>query len=137
MKLLTKNTDYAIRALMALGQAPGKFVSARKISQDQGIPYSYLRKILQDLIKNGLVESREGGHGGVRLKVPPRTIRLVNIIRTFQGRIQLSECMFRKKICPNRKVCALRREILDIEESVTLKFARLTVGQLMRKMQTT
>ncbi len=135
MKLLTKNTDYAIRALMVLGQTPKGFVSARMISERQGIPYSYLRKILQQLIKQGLVESKEGGHGGFRLKVPVRRIPLTVIIEAFQGRIQLSECMFRKKICPNRKVCALREYLLEIESDVTRKFAGLTVGGLIQKTQ--
>ena len=135
MKLITKNSDYAVRALMMLGQHQDLFISARRIADAQAIPYSYLRKILQRLIKDGLVESREGGRGGFRLKASPHHIRLTDIIQAFQGRIQLSECMFRKKVCPNRKVCALRSHILDIEKTVTEKFSRLTVGQLIKKMQ--
>ena len=51
MKLLNKNTDYAIRALLHLGGAPaGAFVSAAEISEKQKIPYEFLRKLLRKMI---------------------------------------------------------------------------------------
>ena len=53
MKVLTKNTDYAIRALMVLAKDRNNFLSAKKISIGQNIPYQFLRRILQGLIKNG------------------------------------------------------------------------------------
>jgi len=97
MKLLSRNTDYAVRALMILGVRERDYTSARSISEVQRIPYSFLRKILQTLIQNGLVESREGGKGGFRLAVAPERIKLINLIRIFQGGIKFSECMFRKR----------------------------------------
>lgn len=44
MKILTKNTDYAIRALLALSMAEKSFLSSKQISLDQNIPYSFLKK---------------------------------------------------------------------------------------------
>lgn len=60
MKVLTKNTDYAVRALISLGMKSGGWTSARAIADEQTIPYQFLRRILQELIRNGLVESKEG-----------------------------------------------------------------------------
>jgi len=134
MKLLTKNTDYAVRALLGLAQYPDGFISARTLARRQGLPYSYLRKILQVLIKEGVVESREGGEGGFRLLMAPEEIKLSDLISLFQGRIQLSECMFRRKVCPNRKTCVLRENLLDIEKTVKDKFNRLTIAKLIKQM---
>jgi Rrf2 family protein len=134
MKLLTKNTDYAIRALLELGKNDGQFISARDISSRQGIPYQYLRKLLQLLIKEGMVVSREGTSGGFAISRSPRRIKIEDVIRTFQGDIQLSECLFRKKFCPNRATCVLREQILEIEKTVARKFATLTIGKLIKKL---
>jgi len=98
MKLLTKETDYAIRTMMHLARQNDGFVSSRDISRKEGIPLQFLRRILQSLIKGGLVESREGVNGGASLKADPADIRIADLIRLFQGNIQLTECMFRKKI---------------------------------------
>ncbi|MEW5895087.1 MAG: Rrf2 family transcriptional regulator [Candidatus Omnitrophota bacterium] len=136
MKLLTKNTDYAIRALICLGSHPDEFLSAKALADSQDIPYQYLRKILQRLIHEGLVESKAGGQGGFCLKADSKSVSVTDVIRIFQGELQLSECLFRKKICANRNHCVLRKNIQAIEESVTKKFSGMTIKSLIHQMET-
>ncbi|UZJ38964.1 MULTISPECIES: Rrf2 family transcriptional regulator [unclassified Prosthecochloris] len=131
MRVLTKNTDYAVRALLVLGAHEGEYVSARKISEEQGIPYQFLRRILQDLCRHGLVHAKEGAHGGVMLDREPESIRIKEVIEIFQGKIELSECMFRKQLCSNRANCVLRHEILRIEQMVNREFEGITIGKLL------
>ncbi len=136
MKLLNKNTDYAIRALLHLGRAPaGTFVSAAEISEKQKIPYEFLRKLLRKMIASEIVESKEGGNGGYRLKSDPQKIRISELIEIFQGQLQLSECMFRRKLCENRSHCVLRHNILRIEKMVTQEFEGITVGSLLAELK--
>ena len=132
MKLITKQTDYATRAILHLAKHPGDFVSSRKIAAKEKIPLYFLRRLLQDLIRHGLVESREGVAGGVRLRAKPENIRLTDIIRIFQGNVQLSECMFRKRLCSNRATCVLRKRIRRIEKMVTREFENTTVADLIK-----
>jgi Rrf2 family protein len=134
MKLLTKNSDYAVRALLVLAIHKGEYVSARKVAAEQKLPYQFLRRILQVLIKEGLVESKEGGKGGVRLVKDPASIHLVEVIKLFQGEVQISECMFRHKICQNRSTCVLRRRIGLIEKKVAKELAGITIGTLLRDL---
>ncbi len=134
MKVLTKNTDYAIRALLELSFEDEHFISAKEIAQKQDIPYEFLRKILNRLIREGIVISREGGLGGFQLNLAPTKIKLTDLIRIFQGEIKLSECMFRKKICPNRKHCVLRQNILHVEKKVIDEFRLITIGSLKNQM---
>jgi len=133
LKLVTKNSDYAIRALVVLAQNKGNFVSAREIAQQQGIPYQFLRRILQQLIRNKLVVSREGGRGGFKLKAKPKDVSIVEVMKIFQGKIQLSECMFRKKICANRSSCILRKEVRRVEDIVKRELKGVTLAKLLKK----
>lgn len=135
MKVLTKNTDYAIRALLVLGAHEGEYVSARKISEEQDIPYQFLRRILQELCRNGLVTTREGARGGVKLDREPGSIKVKEIIEIFQGKVELSECMFRKQLCSNRASCVLRHEIMRIEQIVNREFERITIGKLLDDLE--
>lgn len=129
MKLLTKNTDYAVRALLELARSKD-FVSSRHIAQKQKIPYQYLRKILQEIIKTGWIETKEGKSGGFRLIENPSKINISKIIEVFQGKIELIDCLFRKKICENRAHCPIRREIKKIEKKVIKEFDALTLFDL-------
>ena len=135
MKLLTKNADYAVRALLVMGMSGEGYISARDIAKAQKMPYQYVRKILQSLISKGFAVSREGGRGGFKLKVSPDNIRVADVIELFQGEIKLSECMFRNKICQNRSTCVLRKNIERIEELVVKEFSDITIGKLLREMK--
>jgi len=133
MKLLTKNSDYAVRALVYLAKHNDRYVPSSEIASSETIPLHFLRRILQKLTKAGLVSSREGIAGGVRLAQHPSKIKVGEVIRIFQGRIQLSECMFRKRLCSNRARCVLRKKIKQIEKSVIRQFERLTIASLLNE----
>lgn len=137
MALLKKNTDYAVRALMELALCEEEYISSRSIADRQGLPYQFLRSIMQKLIRSGLVESREGVKGGLRLGKNPKRIKIVDVIRIFQGDIELSNCLFQKKLCSNRSTCVLRKEIGRIEGLVEDEFGKLTIKGLIDKINRT
>ena len=132
MKLLTKNSDYALQALVFLAQEE-RLISAKEISEKQRIPYQYLRKILQKLIGARYVESKEGGQGGFRITTDPAKIKLVDVMKVFQGEVQLVDCMFQKKICHSKKTCILREHIKEAEELVIKKLKGVTIKDLTRR----
>jgi len=134
MKLLTKDTDYAVRALLALAKDTKGYQSAREIADSNHMPYQFLRTIMQRLIKEGFIVSKQGVNGGLQLVKKPNAIRVSDVMRVFQGDIQLSECMFRGQLCENRKTCVLRHEILRIEKIVNDEFKGITIGSLLKKM---
>lgn len=131
MKLLTKDTDYAVRAIVHLARNGNGYTSSRQIAEAEGIPLQFLRGILRRLTKKGIIVSREGVRGGVKLKARPRDVRVSDIIKIFQGDIELSECMFRKKLCSNRSKCVLRVRIKEIEEMVKREFEKVTIATLI------
>ncbi len=135
MKLITKHTDYAARALIHLARARGQFVPSREIARIEGIPLSFLRRILQELARQEMIETREGKAGGVKLSVEPGKIELTRLIRIFQGKVSLTECVFRRKLCPNRSRCVLRARLKKIETLVLDELAGITVGGLVKDIE--
>ena len=136
MKLLTKESDYAIRALLVLARNPEKTISSKSIAEAEKIPLQFLRRILQTLTKAGLITTREGVNGGVRLAVVPGDVPLSLIITLFQGEIQFTECLFRKQVCHNRANCVLRHRIMKIENNVANEFKAVSIGTLIKDLQT-
>lgn len=96
MKLLTKKSEYAIRALLELSKNNNVYVSARLIAYRQKIPYQFLRKILQILLKKKLVKAREGNRGGFKITKELDQIRLMDIVEIFQGKVKHSDLLVEK-----------------------------------------
>jgi len=131
VRLVTRNTDYAVRALIRLARAPGERVSSRAIAREEGIPLPYLRRILQTLRERGLIGAVEGKRGGWELKRPAGRISLRDLIGIFQGRIGFAACVFRSTVCRNRRTCPLRKRLQGMEERMLRELSAVTIGELM------
>jgi len=131
LKLLTKNTDYAIRALLHIARNGEGYISSREISSDEEIPLPYLRRILNKLREEEIIITREGVGGGAKINRDPAEIRISNLIRIFQGDLTLLDCVFRKNICSNVKTCPLRKRIKKIEDTVVKELEGLTIKDLI------
>ncbi len=130
MKLLTRDTDYAVRALSFIASRDG-IVTASRLVKITGIPRPFLRKILQILSKKGFVKSYKGIGGGFKLSRPAKKMSLVDIIEIFQGPLKLNECFFKKRICPNRRTCPLKQKVDRIEKYVISELEAITIGSLL------
>jgi len=135
MKLMTRNTDYAVRAICHMAAKPQGVISVTELVDELKIPRPFLRKILQMLSKSGLVTSYKGIGGGFRLEAKPDKIYLSDIIKVFQGDFTLNECFFKKKVCPNRQTCILKKRIDLIERRAQEEIGAITIGSLITERQ--
>ncbi len=133
MKLITRNTDYAVRALCCIAEQKQEVISADQLVKSLEMPRPFLRKILQALNKEGLLNSSKGKYGGFALAVSPGKITLTDVMKIFQGPIKLNECTFKKKICPNIKDCLLKKKIDEIEKEVIAKLKTITIALIIKK----
>jgi Rrf2 family protein len=132
MKLITRDTDYALRALSCIAKEKDKIVPVSTLVKALKIPKPFLRKILQELSSNGILRSHKGMGGGFSLARPAGKIYLLDVMRIFQGRFQLNECLFKKRICPNVKDCPLRLKMDKIELHVIKELRPVTIASLLR-----
>ena len=131
MKLITRNTDYALRAICYIAKQK-KVVTVAELVKTLGVPRPFLRKILQQLSKNKILKSYKGQSGGFKLSLPPKGIFIVQIIRIFQGKVSLNECFLKKDICPNRGKCILRKKIQRIENNVLTQLRQINIASLIK-----
>ncbi len=131
MKLITRNTDYAMRALCYIAGQSKTSVSAEEMVTRLKIPRPFLRKILQILSGEGLLKSTKGQGGGFSLACSKEKVLLTDLIRIFQNTIQLNECVFKKKTCPNRSTCMLKKKIDSIERDVFKRLRGISIASLI------
>ncbi|MFA5156716.1 MAG: Rrf2 family transcriptional regulator [Candidatus Omnitrophota bacterium] len=133
MKLITRDTDYAVRALAYVAAARQDVVSVTELVKKLKIPRPFLRKILQTLNKKGILESAKGFGGGFRLAVKPGDVYLLKLMEIFQGKFRLNECLLKNKFCPNISRCPLRKKINNIERYVISELKGVTLASLNKR----
>ena len=134
MKLITRHTDYAIRALceMVQNKQGRELFSVTELAKKLKIPRPFLRKLLQILNHKGVLKSYKGQGGGFKLARPPHRIWLLDLIRIFQGPVELNKCMLKKNVCPNVKTCILRKKVVAIEKYVVSELKSVTIASLFK-----
>lgn len=133
MKLITRETDYALRALCFIAKRKKKVFAVTELSSQLRVPRPFLRKILQSLNKEGILNSTRGRGGGFLLARSPRKISLTGIMRVFQGELKFNACTLNKLICPNLRRCPLRKSIARIERYVLGELHSITLASLVKQ----
>lgn len=131
MNLIRRDTDYAVRALCFMAGAEKRVISVEDLVKKLRIPKPFLRKILQILNKRGVLRSSKGKGGGFMLAVAANKIFLVDLIEIFQGPLKLNECIFKKRVCPNKTTCRLKKKIDAIERHVVSELKSVTIASLL------
>jgi Rrf2 family protein len=130
MKLITRNTDYAIRAICYIAKQKD-VVTVTELVKALGVPRPFMRKILQQLGKNKILKSYKGQTGGFKLRVLSEKIFITQIMRIFQGQLGLDRCFLKKDICPNRGKCILRKKIHFIKKNAFQQLERISIASLL------
>ena len=105
--MITKKTEYAIRALWELHLEPETMMTANKVAQRQAIPPKYLPQIVSQLNQAGLINSLRGYGGGIKLNKTASEISVLDIITAIQGRPVLFECQHGISECSVNNDCGL------------------------------
>ncbi|MCL4298602.1 MAG: Rrf2 family transcriptional regulator [Anaerolineae bacterium] len=120
-----------------LQQGSYDFVPTKQLSEDLGIAGPTAVKILQNLSRVGLIETREGTRGGIRLAVPAADITILDIFSA----IERERPLFRSDLpvrATGEKPTRARQEISKLlasaEEAMKVKLKELTVKDLLDKL---
>ena len=131
MKLITREIDYAVRALKSLAKRGNNVIPVAELVKELGVTRPMLRKIMQELAKNGVVVSYKGNNGGFQLNKKPEDIYLIDLVEIFQGKFSMNECILNRDLCPNRDNCILKNKIEDIEKNVKRQLGFINLESLM------
>lgn len=137
---VTARAEYAVRALIVLAADPDRIQSAEHIAEAQDIPLRFLKAILGELRRDGLVVSQRGAVGGYRLAMPAEQITVADAIRAIDGPlayvrgVRPHELDYQGVAAPLRDVwIAARASLRDVLERVTI--AEVATGNLPRSVR--
>jgi len=130
MKFVTRDTDYALRALIYMAKLNGRMATVEEIAAKGKLPKVFLRRILQKLAGKKMLSSHKGKTGGFGFLLKPADIKVTDVMKIFQGEIDLTNCLLKGKACPNRGICSLRKKIKTISSVVVKELDKITIKSL-------
>lgn len=129
--MLPKTAEYALRAAVWLARDPQKPLAANQLAEITHVPRRYLNKVLQDLVRAGLVRSQPGPGGGYALARRPEEVAILDIVNAVEPIGRIRNCPL--GLPSHISLCPLHRELDEAFAAVEAAFARVTLAQLVNQ----
>jgi Rrf2 family transcriptional regulator, nitric oxide-sensitive transcriptional repressor len=89
---LSDYTDYSLRVLMYCATHAERLLTIAEIADGLQVSKNHLMKVVNDLARQGLLETTRGRGGGLRLAKAPAAIRVGEVLRAAETDFRLVEC---------------------------------------------
>ena len=137
---LTKQTEYALRALVWLSQVeetdrvgglPSRHTAAA-IARAAQIPPMFAARVLAQLQRQGLLRARAGQQGGYTLARSAAAVSLLEVIEAVEGPLQTRTCVLRDSACGAGGTCILHDAWNAAQDALRAVLSRTTLATVLR-----
>lgn len=128
--MFSQTVEYALRAVVYLAGKPGEPSTTEDVAEATKVPAAYLAKILQGLVRAGVVRSQRGVGGGVMLTNAPDEVTILEVVNAV-------EPIKRIKVCPlglsthGTNLCPLHRRMDNALAMVEEAFSSTTLAEVL------
>ncbi|MER2996743.1 RrF2 family transcriptional regulator [Pontibacter populi] len=131
--MLSKTAEYALRAIVyiALSDAQGHKAGIKEIAKELELPAHFMGKILQDLVRKGIIASMKGPGGGFFLHRTASEISLLEVVSIIDGLEAFRKCGMGMKMCSDLHPCPLHNEIKAYRDQLLKVFSSKTIQDLV------
>ena len=133
MLRLSKKADYALIAMNHLARrqdSPSASTSARDIAERYDIPIELMAKVLQRLVRTGLLVSTQGTRGGYTLSRPSVSISVADVIQAIDGPFTVTACSTDKHDCDQYSKCNVRGPLWQIRERIAVALGTVSLADM-------
>ena len=131
MLRLSKKADYALIAMKHLAMRPDTAsASAREIAEQYDIPVELMAKVLQRLVRRGLLASHQGTRGGYRLGRAPVAISVADVIQAIDGPLTVTACSTEAENCDQYGKCSIRDPLWRIKDRILSALATCSLQEV-------
>src|SRR4029078_528055 len=131
---LSKKADYALMAMKHLAlrgdRGASASSSAREIAELYDIPIELMAKVLQRLVRRGLLVSQQGTRGGYQLARVPSQISVADVIQAIDGPGALPACTSEEGTCEQYAKCNVRDPLCRVRQRILAALGECTIAEL-------
>ena len=139
MLRLSKKADYALIAMKHLAQkrSGAASTSARDIAEHCDIPIELMAKVLQRLVRTGLLVSTQGTRGGYTLGRLSSSISMADVIQAIDGPFTVTACSTDKHDCEQYGKCSVRDSLWQIRERIVEALDTVSLAEMAAERELT
>ena len=104
--------------------------SAREIAEQYDIPIELMAKVLQRLVRTGLLTSQQGTRGGYTLSRPASSISVADVIQAIDGPFTVTACSTEKNDCEQYSKCSIRDQLWQIRERIAVTLGTVSIAEM-------
>ena len=131
---ISEAMSIALHTCACLAEDPGRFHSAQRISGRLGFSIHHSAKVVQQLVRAGLLETERGPSGGARLARPPGEITLLEIYVAAGGSPAYTGCLLKHDICRGES-CALGKMMARENKRLVGLLKNVTLESVVRSLK--
>jgi len=131
---LSKSFGYALRGILyvALMEGEKRKVQIGEIADKLSVPKHFLGKIMQQMVKAGLLHSTKGPYGGFTITETTLAQPIIKLVGITDGMDQFKVCLLRLRYCNGASPCPLHNEMEQVKIRMLNLFENTTIGDLMK-----
>ena len=131
--MISQAAEYALRAMLLLALRSAPPLTTSQIAAQTRIPGGYLSKVLQTLVRSGLLISQRGVNGGFVLSRPPESLTMMDIVTAIDPSHRVRSCPLTRQV----KLCPLHRRIDAAVAAAEHELRRTTLADLIDQQKQT
>lgn len=118
--MFSKTCEYGIRAALYIASKSqeGERVNLKDIAREIESPPAFTAKILQNLVRHGVVESLKGPTGGFLIRQSPKPVRLIEVVAAIDGDHIFNGCGLGLKACDANFPCPIHHEFAKVRDEL-------------------
>lgn len=120
-------SSLALHTIIHMAGRGDELVPSREIAAVLQASEAHLQKVLQRLVKVGILASTRGPHGGFRLDKPLDSITLLDVYEAVEGPLPDSSCLFSRPKCDGTK-CIFGDFVKDVNGRIRDYLSGTTLG---------
>ena len=132
---MTDYTDYTLRVLMFCATHPERSVTIAELADSHAVSKNHLMKIVNDLARQGVLQTTRGRGGGLRLLKPAAQIRIGDVVRNSETDFRMVECFDAgHNSCTLTMHCQLKYVIANALGAFLAELDKVTLSDITQKM---
>jgi Rrf2 family protein len=128
--MFSQSVEYALRAVIHLADQSPAPQTTDQIARTTRVPKAYLSKVIQGLVKAGVVKSRRGIGGGVSLVKAPDELTILDVVNAVEPIQRIRTCPLGLKY-HGARLCPLHQRMDSALASVEAAFQQTTLAELL------
>ena len=129
---IPESMSIALHTCLWIADGDRTFRPSPAIARNLGFSYNHFAKVVQTLVRAGLLETERGPKGGIRLARDPKHVTMLEIYEAAGGEpLPAHRCLLDPKICAGR-ACALGHLIESENNRLHKTMQQTTLAGLAR-----